>query len=939
MERPGSPAFRRESGFFTSAHVPRYAVVRGREEAAPVMFALSSPGLASLYQASPALSPLVVSPQDSLYTEVVGRSPPLRPMSPRLPGKRFVQSRSPVHAAAASALSNPQRNTVSLKALDGSVRLAPSRAARVCESSTKVVARRITPAMEARTEASSFAGGLIPSIKSLFGFSSAAESPGSQADAVAWKRAGTSAVRAAQQVAQEGRESRRVSRRSFALQQHGPTGERTAMHPEMSALSRGTLAFSQLVQQANSPSGSQLPCLLTDKRVGPAVEKGSRLPTKGPRGGPVCVDAAGNLWEMSRVGGPGRATPAHGGQSAGQQTAAQSPSAESGVANGKTGNHAPGVAGATAAPSAAHRASPAGVVAQEQKQSPSGARGSRRVSQENETGEGVKGEAAGVRGLSGLAANPPNGVAGAGNGRGPEGGARQDAGPMLYEDNHVLLQFGQSYPEGVLTGCKKVVEFNPETSQVKERVVHKLMIHESPDVFVLPDLLSPASCDKVISICEGRWERSKTSRGPMHALSESYSSGDSLSRTSMSVRLSPGETPEVERLESIVAAFAEMPVSHLEPLVVVKYEEGEFFREHHDGQFRRTTILLYLNDVAEGGETEFPHLGLKLSPVKGSGVMWRNVFETTNQIDPRVLHAALPPVAGRKYVVNCFFNERPVRVASAPKAVPANGNPQQLHRSEKGVAASLSGLPRPLTPAASLDPRLARPHLVPSGAAPLASHSGQSSNVERHTRRVSRSDASQVLPANSQMSGLSSVNPHQSTAIPGAGRAVFAAQNTQAAAASGVQGVNGSVLGCASSGATHGPHTTLQMPACQAGRRQVPQSSSPHAVHAQQLRHGTAGLPSHMPGYGHLGGATGGVAGANFLGQKGATVGGMGGNAGANFFSSAPAFVMVFGPNGVPQLKPLTKEQLDDGVGKYLIMEAMQTMKPPASPFAGGLHH
>merc|ERR1719159_1442903 len=123
-----------------------------------------------------------------------------------------------------------------------------------------------------------------------------------------------------------------------------------------------------------------------------------------------------------------------------------------------------------------------------------------------------------------------------------------------------------------------------------------------------------------------------------------------------------GETEIVARIEERVAKVTGVPADHVEKLNMVRYRPGEFFKVHHDGVHRPATLFLYLNDVpeSEGGETEFPYLGIRVRPKKGSAVVWKNITED-GQMDERLIHQGLPPKSGIKYGVNCFVNEAPLR--------------------------------------------------------------------------------------------------------------------------------------------------------------------------------------------------------------------------------------------------------------------------------------
>ena len=59
---------------------------------------------------------------------------------------------------------------------------------------------------------------------------------------------------------------------------------------------------------------------------------------------------------------------------------------------------------------------------------------------------------------------------------------------------------------------------------------------------------------------------------------------------------------------------------------------------------RLLLIMLYLNDVAEGGETEFLNQSLRVQPKKGTLVICPSGFTHT--------HRGNPPLSGDKYMIN-----------------------------------------------------------------------------------------------------------------------------------------------------------------------------------------------------------------------------------------------------------------------------------------------
>ena len=73
--------------------------------------------------------------------------------------------------------------------------------------------------------------------------------------------------------------------------------------------------------------------------------------------------------------------------------------------------------------------------------------------------------------------------------------------------------------------------------------------------------------------------------------------------------------------------------------------------EHNPGRDMEKRILaysIYLNNVEEGGETEFLHQSQRVKPVKGRIVIWPAGFP--------YVHRGNPPLSGEKYIVTSWIN-------------------------------------------------------------------------------------------------------------------------------------------------------------------------------------------------------------------------------------------------------------------------------------------
>lgn len=135
-----------------------------------------------------------------------------------------------------------------------------------------------------------------------------------------------------------------------------------------------------------------------------------------------------------------------------------------------------------------------------------------------------------------------------------------------------------------------------------------------------------------------------------------------------------------------VSLFTGIDWRHSECLQFVRYETGDFFREHTDyfsdddqytdmaaGQ-RIYTALLYLNEDFIGGATDFPLLNISVVPKKGRMLLFKNTVSThelypsgnchgnKGRPDPRTLHKGAVVTQGRKYACNLWVLERPFDV-------------------------------------------------------------------------------------------------------------------------------------------------------------------------------------------------------------------------------------------------------------------------------------
>ena len=110
----------------------------------------------------------------------------------------------------------------------------------------------------------------------------------------------------------------------------------------------------------------------------------------------------------------------------------------------------------------------------------------------------------------------------------------------------------------------------------------------------------------------------------------------------------------VNAINRRIAAASTTTIAQGEPLQLLRYRGGQEYRPHMDAlpaeqNQRILTMLVYLSDDYEGGETHFPRTGLSYRGKAGDALLFRNVT-ADGRADPMALHAGLPVTRGTKLI-------------------------------------------------------------------------------------------------------------------------------------------------------------------------------------------------------------------------------------------------------------------------------------------------
>ncbi len=190
----------------------------------------------------------------------------------------------------------------------------------------------------------------------------------------------------------------------------------------------------------------------------------------------------------------------------------------------------------------------------------------------------------------------------------------------------------------------------------------------SPDVRQFPAIFSPDECAHLMALSAPLLVPSvvvdsRTGRQSPNPI-----------RTSFGAVLGPIQQDlVVHALNMRIAAATGTAVEQGEPLVVLRYEPGQQYREHHDGlpgepNQRCRTVIAYLNDDYDGGETSFAAANLAIKGGEGDAISFANTLPD-GRIDERSRHAGQPVLRGSKWVCtrwirNKIFDPWGLRTAS-----------------------------------------------------------------------------------------------------------------------------------------------------------------------------------------------------------------------------------------------------------------------------------
>lgn len=163
-------------------------------------------------------------------------------------------------------------------------------------------------------------------------------------------------------------------------------------------------------------------------------------------------------------------------------------------------------------------------------------------------------------------------------------------------------------------------------------------------------------------------------------------------RTSYGAAFGRGEDVVIAEIEARIAEWTHLPPELGEPIQVLRYQNGQQYGAHwdwfddpvHQAQYlqngnRYATVLLYLSEVEEGGETTLPlataldeaaqtldnpslcasRMGIAIKPVKGDALLFFDMDIQATKGDRFALHASCPTLKGTKWTATKWIHNKP----------------------------------------------------------------------------------------------------------------------------------------------------------------------------------------------------------------------------------------------------------------------------------------
>jgi hypothetical protein len=244
-----------------------------------------------------------------------------------------------------------------------------------------------------------------------------------------------------------------------------------------------------------------------------------------------------------------------------------------------------------------------------------------------------------------------------------------------------LLEFLNKYIPNYISKSL-IKKYETWTTTLNIKVATNTEKYKDYKVFEIENFLSDEECDSIIKLAKHKGLIQST-------IINDHGKNiiDLNTRKSHQSWLEDSDNDIIKRLSIAVSKITNIPVEHQEHLQVVSYEPSNYYKPHFDASYhpkilpimncgfgpRLYTLIIYLNNDFEGGETEFPKIGLKIKPEKGKAILFQNIDDNFDLI-PESMHGGSPVTSGTKWIANKWIRIWPIEMKHVLSHFQENNN-------------------------------------------------------------------------------------------------------------------------------------------------------------------------------------------------------------------------------------------------------------------------
>lgn len=185
------------------------------------------------------------------------------------------------------------------------------------------------------------------------------------------------------------------------------------------------------------------------------------------------------------------------------------------------------------------------------------------------------------------------------------------------------------------------------------------------EIFQVPGFLKRRDCREIVRVINSEAQPSSLFEGTYRdafrtSCTHHFDSKDPLTRS----------------IDLYVSDLLGIDDNYSERIQGQRYQVGQEFKHHYDylhvgerywsneaerGGQRTWTAMICLHAPREGGETDFPKLGLRIAPEVGMLTLWNNMTPE-GRPNHNTLHSGMPVVRGIKHIITKWYREDPWRL-------------------------------------------------------------------------------------------------------------------------------------------------------------------------------------------------------------------------------------------------------------------------------------